>query len=41
VLAELYIGVGEIDQARRIFETMIEREPERPYWKGRLEAIEN
>ncbi|MFC1683250.1 tetratricopeptide repeat protein [Candidatus Zixiibacteriota bacterium] len=41
VLAELYISEGKLEEARKIFGTMIEREPGQAYWKRRLKEIEN
>jgi pentatricopeptide repeat protein len=35
-LAELYIKKGETEKAREIFQKMIQREPENPFWRRRL-----
>jgi len=38
-LAELYIRKGELEKAREIFRRMIQRDPEEPFWKERLERL--
>jgi tetratricopeptide (TPR) repeat protein len=38
-LAELYIKKGESERAREIFRKMIQREPQEPFWRERLEEL--
>jgi pentatricopeptide repeat protein len=38
-LAELYIRKGQLEKAREIFQRMIQRDPEEPFWKERLQQL--
>jgi pentatricopeptide repeat protein len=38
-LAELYIKQGRLEKAREIFQQMMRRQPDEPFWKERLQEV--